>query len=261
MKKNMIFFCVAFSLLLTSCDLLEKFPAYENEKMYHVIEKDGETFTDDIKKIDVSWVSGNITITSSKSYTELTVIEKVADFYDDEFLCHIYSANDFLNIKYCHSNISLIKNLNKDLFIYIPESMALDELIIKNVSSAVSIASINCKKVEIESVSGDVSLNKINAEDLLFESVSSSFTATLLPQTKNIEIDQVSGDVMLTMPKDNEGFVLEFDSISGDLISDFDTRRIDGKIVCGSLQTAQLDIEFSSVSGDLSLLKYVSKEM
>ena len=117
------------------------------------------------------------------------------------------------------------------------------------------------QSLEIESVSGDVSLNKINAEDLLFDSVSSSFTATLLPQTKNIEIDQVSGDVMLTMPKDNEGFVLEFDSISGDLISDFDTRRIDGKIVCGSLQTAQLDIEFSSVSGDLSLLKYVSKEM
>ena len=260
MKKNIIFFSAFSLLLLTSCDMLEKFPKYDDTRKYHVIDKNGETYNETLKKIDISWVSGNVYISTTNTYKGVTIFEKAPEDYKEDYLCHVYRDKDFLNLKYCHSNISLTKNLKKDLFIYIPENVSIDELVIGNVSSNIEISSINCEEIEIENVSGNVKLNKVNAKDISYEGASASLVASLTSYTKEISIEQISGDTFLTLPSINDGFWLTYDSISGELLSDFETIVKGNKYTYGSSISTNLEIDFYSVSGDLSLLKYDSSK-
>ena len=84
--------------------------------------------------------------------------------------------------------------------------------------------------------------------------------ASLTSYTKEISIEQISGDTFLTLPSINDGFWLTYDSISGELLSDFETIVKGNEYTYGSSINTNLEIDFYSVSGDLSLLKYESSK-
>lgn len=256
MKRKSVIVGLLLLIPLTSCQILEKYGAYENPSSYKVIDPNGETYNDSLKNIDISWVKGDVTIAPTTEYSGVTIFEKTTEKFESEFLCHVYRDKNFLNVKYCGSNLSLPKNLDKDLIIYVPTTVTLDEISIDCVSASVSIGEINCKSIEINNVSGSVSINKVNTEEIEYEGVSGSFTSVINESTKEVSVDQVSGSTIISVPSSIAGFNVDFDTTSGSFSSDFETIKKENNYYYDNGNKDQIHIDFDSVSGSLSVTKH-----
>ena len=256
MKKTKFFACLLMLLPLTSCKILVKYGEYEDAYKYKVIDSNGETYNESLKKIDVSWVKGDITITSTTQYSGVTIFEKTTEMFEQEFLCHLYRSEDFLNVKYCGSNLSMPTNLDKDLIIYVPMHITLNEITISSEKAAILISSINCNSLKINNVSGNVSVDKVNCEEIEYEGVSGSFTSVVTSQTNKIDIEQTSGSTILSLPGDIKGFEVDFSSVSGTLSTDFEMIKKEEDYYYGDVENKCLEIEFESISGGLYLTKH-----
>ncbi len=138
----------------------------------------------------------------------------------------------------------------------------------ENVSGDVELKALKCEeKITVNTVSGDISLNNVLTNTLDVESVSGNIVvygnlAKLNLDTvsgnaklilgslpKTIYGETVSGDITIKIP-DNEGFRVNFDTVSGDLSTTFEARISKKEIVYKNGGTS---FDFETVSGDLKI--------
>lgn len=254
MKKNLKLIIICFiTFLLSSCKIMNKYDAYKNANSYHIINENGELYNDLISDIKIDWVSGKIIIEETTKYSGVTIFESYKEKYDDEYLCHIYHKKNNLDIKYCASNITIPTNIEKTLYIYIPENRNLDELEINSISADINIHSVHITKLTIDNISGNIQLNNTNAEEIKYDGISGNFTCLLSQNTTNLKVDQISGNSILSFPQMHKGFTLCYDTISGELSSDYSLNINEDEYTY--LDELYLKIEVDSISGNLILIK------
>ena len=198
----------------------------------------------EIKEIEINWISGNIEIIQSDAAT-LSVRESGGTLETEEQM-HYYLRAGKLIIHYCGSGYK--KNIDasaKNLKIEIPENISID---VDNVSAGVKIGDIKAKDIDISSVSGRVTFADVTADDIDVQIVSGK-TELGLTKDCDLEISGVSGSVKIALPA-GIGATLEFSTVSGSLSSELEYTKDKQKYTFG---TGEIEIDVETVSGNVSV--------
>lgn len=208
-----------------------------------------------IDHIDIDWISGGVDV----KYYEGDKI--MIDEYDaknkfikeDDKLRYLVKDNR-LYIAYSLNSLKLnifnFNSLNKQLTVLIP--VELQELVIENVSAKINIEGIKTNILSINTVSGNITTDNIIVNKVItLDNVSSKLNIDCSNVPDKINIATVSGNIQLSIPE-NEGFTMNYTSVSGHLYSDFQY-TFNKKTY--TYKNGGADINISSVSGDLSILK------
>ncbi|MBE5938407.1 MAG: DUF4097 domain-containing protein [Lachnospiraceae bacterium] len=255
-------FCIIY---LRGCDVFSvgiSSYRYDNASKYTT---GGATIDDEVKTLDISWVSGNVNI---KYHEENTIIfeEDGSTFEEDEKLRYWLDGTT-LRIKYVKSGMRKYGNLNKQLTIYIPATAEFTDLNIDTVSAGIHVEGISAdnvriesvsgsfvaklqgetSKVDVETVSGKINITGENIKNVNSESVSGAIVLTLDTAPEKINAETVSGKLTAYLPMET-GFTLEVDKVSGDFECDFAVTKDNGTYVCGD---GSGDYNFETVSGDI----------
>ncbi len=228
-----------------------------------------------LRELDVNWIDGSIHILPYDGGT-IEVSETSSSSLDDDARLHYYTDRDGrLKIQYRKSSgwifgFGPFRKYNKQLEIKIPRSQMknLDDLSIDTVSSEINLDQIearecsidttsgnttctgNTETFEIDNVSGDIHLLG-NHQKIDCDTVSGNLTLDAESTPASINADSVSGDLTLTLPAES-GFRMSEDSVSGDLICNFETQKKGDVLICG---TGDSEYNFDTVSGDVTIQK------
>lgn len=284
--KKLIVLLLLISLTvapLCSCgNLITDFSSYVDANSYTT----GGGSVSDITEICVNWVSGSVKIEESDTdkitFSEKSSLDSEKDSIGEstenkelsESLKMRYKTDGGkLTIQYCKSGLRVraaaIKDLKKDLTIYVPKGSDFSGIKADVVSSDVYMADIKAAKIELNSVSADMKLIdcevdrikcdtvsgglKISTEDMLNDMEMNSVSGNLEISAKSvnkIDINSVSANAELSLKEFN--FTLKLSGVSTKLEADgISYEKTDEKKYKFGDGTG--DVSFESVSGKVRL--------
>lgn len=214
--------------------------SYENADLYKA--GNCSLSTENIKKLDVNWVSDSIKI-STHSGDEIIVEETNSEQREEKNKLHYYVNGDgVLFVQFSASRgFFSFGNLDledKNLTILIPES---DRDLMKTIS--------------VDSVSAEINIEKIKTDTLNLDSVSGSVHVSDIGDTEKITVDTTSGEIDITADSDS----VEMDTVSGEinyngLVKDeFKCNTISGEVTLQSKDCPD-KVDIDSVSGSITLV-------
>ena len=261
---------------------------YSNEKEYAVgaSEMPAESFT----SISVDWISGNVYVLAYDGDTvkfEESSNDVIEEKY--ELRWRVKENTLYIKPCQSTNSWNLSNEIPaKDLFVYLPETLAktMNKISVDTASARIGITGITANKIDTTTASGDTWLEKCGAVDIDVESVSGyvnitetnmeridaetvsgnieimgavkelradSVSGTVLLCTgeapQSADVSTVSGDIKFELPE-NDGFYIDFDSVSGKVTSEFSLIINNGKQVYGN---GQRRFDFETVSGNAYL--------
>ena len=238
-----------------------------------------------IKQISVAWVSGEVQVRTVADAKEINVTETGAQKAGEAMWIQV--ENDKLKIhwnddKEMLKGIFKGKNLfekgrRKELLIEIPEDLAFESIECETVSADVLLTAVHVKELAVRSSSGEVQGKKLQGEKLTISSTSGNLHLAEVTG-EEMELDTTSGEIQgedMTVKK------MDFETVSGNvyLMGEI-LKKIDGETVSGEMaitlsgesfpremdletisgdlrlkipEDAGFDLEFDSLSGDLSV--------
>ncbi len=232
---------------------------YNNENEYNV--GASELPSDSVTSISVDWISGNVFVHAYDGDT-VKIEEASHDDIEEKYELRWRVKENTLYIKPCKSTNSwnlANKIPTKDLFVYIPDALAvtMDKIKVDTASACISITGITANEIDTTAASGDTWLEKCGAVDINIENVSGYVNLTetnaekidaetvsgnvdIMGTVKDLSADSVSGTVYLCTDEapssadistvsgeikfkipENDGFYIDFDSVSGKVTSEF----------------------------------------
>ncbi len=259
---------------------------YDNEKEYSVgaVELSITEFT----SISVDWISGNVYVQAYEGDTvkiEETSHENIEEKYELRWL--VKGNTLYIKPCKSMSSWNLANEIpTKDLFVYLPNDLkeVMDKVQIDNASACINISGINADEFDIVSVSGNIWLEKCGTIEMKIENVSGYVNITetnansfdvenvsgnveIMGIVNSMNVDSVSGEVLLctneapqsadisTVSGDiklqlskNDGFCIDFDSVSGKVTSEFPLIINNGEQTYGN---GSRDFDFETVSGNV----------
>lgn len=201
-----------------------------NDENYITAENSEIKITEEVKNIEVEWVSGNVTVTRSED-AYLYVIEEGRISESDAL---VYKLNgNTLEIDFAKPSFGFFginSSPSKDLTLKLPEKYY-DNININSVSADVDISNVSSYEIDLESVSGKIEMRQTSFKDL--------------------DVEMVSGNTDIYLPH-SASFRAEIDSVSGDFNTDFAVTKQGDAYICGN---GDLDVSADMVSGDLGIYK------
>ena len=225
-----------------------------DDKSY--ISADGEITVDGntIDKIEIEWISGDINISGQTKNFDITFS---ADEAEKDWQNMQYRIkNGVLSIKFCKSRMMFGNVPDKELNITLPVNKTFKEIDIESVSSDIIDVDrwvVRADAVKVENVSGKTDL-VLGADYIDYESVSGDVNIEAANYLKDGSFETVSADIDLIFKPvegvENFGFAAEFNSVSGNISSDYETTFFDDTLVHG---TPTCELDFDTVSGDVTI--------
>ena len=229
MKKITISVLLISVLLLSLCScgsLITDFSSYADASSYTV--GGGSVSADDITEICVNWVSGSVKIEESDTdkitFSEVSSLDTEKDSLGEatenkelsESLKMRYKTNNGkLTIQFCKSALRIrtaaIKDLKKDLTLYVPKGTELSEIRADIVSSDLYIADVSTKKIDLNSVSADMKLVNCKTDKIKCDTVSGDLKIMTDDVLNDMEMNAVSGNLSITAKSVDK---LDMDSVS-----------------------------------------------
>ncbi|HBB28792.1 MAG TPA: hypothetical protein DC000_06030 [Clostridiales bacterium] len=235
---------------------------------------DGVVKVNDIKNVDISWISGKIKVIEYDG-DNIEFYEEGSSSLDEDNKMRYLVEDGNLKIKFKKSrkfiSLSLFNSFNKTLVVKIPTSYKNDfnNFVLDTVSSPVEIEGLKAQDISIEVVSGGVDIKNIKSEILNVETVSGSasisgyidfvdcegvsgkITLDLENCPKEIKAETVSGSINVFIPE-NEGFTAEYDSVSGKFKCDFEVKMTKNEAIH---KNGKSNFELETVSGGININK------
>lgn len=232
----------------------------------------GAVKADQIKNIDIEWVSGSIQIKQEGNADEITISESGTG--DEKYRMVYRQDGDTLEIQYCKDSISFSSfsvnmNLSKDLVIIVPEGWQIKSVDIETASAELEVTGMTIDKIDFEGASGSCQFQNCTVgtldmdtasgdiyftgalNTLDFDGASGDLTLELTNTPSRIDLDTASGDLTMTLPEDC-GFTANIDGLSYRFSTDFSTTASNRGHVYGDGRCA---INVSTMSGDLTIRK------
>lgn len=266
MKRNIcIILCLISCFIFASCNCncSKGYTFYKDSKEYQIGNCTYQK--NDIKNgIEINWVGGSITIIESDN-EELKIMENSDKLPKDEQF-HWLLKNGKLTIHYVKAGcLANIDRKYKELVIEVPKSielsintvsadiysekLSLSKLDIDSVSGNLTINELIVNDFSIDTVSGNVYFNKIDTNNFSIDTVSGRVCLEFTDKTKG-KIDSVSGEIIMYVPN-TFGFIVDFDSTSGDFISNIPYTSNKG--VYRSGDTVDIDLEIDTTSANATI--------
>ena len=132
--------------------------------------------------------------------------------------------------------------------------MTFPEIDIECASAQINVNGIIADKIELHSISGEINAT---GEFAFLDVETTSGTAQVTNTAaliRQIDANTVSGNITVTIPQSIDGFYLEYETVSGEVNTDFNTQS-SGSSRRGILNygNSSTKIEAETVSGDFSL--------
>ena len=203
---------------------------YEHPEKYTV---GGAAFTDKVERVEVHWLSGNVTVTGHKG-NEIRFSEKANRNLTNALSLHYWLDGRTLRIQFCRSGKWNLNGLKKDLTLQLPERL-LESLTVDTVSARADREDLAVKDLDVDSVSGAVRLRDCQVSDRArVDTTSGAVKAELTAALREWKADTVSGSVELTVPA----------------VGDFDVNTTSGSV--NLTADADFTLDFDTVSGSFS---------
>lgn len=248
--------------------------------------------SDDISKISVKWISGNVSIESSTdnkieisetSSTDITEEKAMQYKLSSDGTLSIYSSKSISNFSFWSTDTS------KNLVIKVPQNKMLHSFDISTTSADVEITSIKADETDFETTSGEITLNDITGENteisstsgkvdidgnisgeisvdtvsgdlnvnsdcrkLNADSISGKISATLGNSISQTDASTVSGNISLSLPENINGFSADYSSVSGNFSCDFEGISNDNSF---KYKNTGAEFNFDTVSGEMRIEK------
>lgn len=213
MKKAAVSLLIIASLLISLCACgasVTDFLSYADSAKYTV--GGGSVSADEITEITVNWVSGSVRIEGSDTdkitFSEVSSADKATDAIGEatknqelsESLKMRYRTDgEKLTIQFCKSGLRVrtnaIKDLKKDLTVYLPAGTELKNVKLDVVSSDVFMSDIKADGLDINSVSAKLKLVSCGTPDFKCNTVSGDLEIKDGGEIKKLSVKSVSGDV------------------------------------------------------------------
>lgn len=259
---------------------------YNNESEYTIGASDlpAETFTN----VNIDWISGNVFVLAYDGDTVKIEETSTDDIEEKYALRWCVKENTLYIKPCKSTNSWNLANKipTKDLFLYIPDNLAItmNKISVDTASACISITGITANQIDTTTASGDTWLEKCDAIEIDIENVSGyvnltetksekidaetvsgnveimgtveelsadSVSGTVLLSTgeapQSAEISTVSGEIKFALPE-NDGFYIDFDSVSGKVTSEFPLIINNSKQTYGN---GARNYDFETVSGNV----------
>ena len=257
--------------------------SFDSANSIDITDETVELNADEINNIIVGWSSGDVKIDVAKTDKILIAVNDYTPKNQNDVV-HYVNKNGTLGIYSEKSDsINLFDNFtSKKITITIPEDKFFDSVEVSTASAEAEINGVNAESVNMDTASGDIgimnsqgnevsmnsasgninivgcSFTNVNStavsgetnvegqfENFDSESVSGSVYINSHNECKKIDCEAVSGSVYITLPKTVNSVNVDFDSVSGDLTSEF------GNITSDNA----LSIDLETVSGSAIVQK------
>lgn len=220
------------------------------------------------EKLEIDWPSGTITIQPG----DVHCIEvKETPVSDPKYAMVCTQEGDTLHIRYQENSsaLSIGKSLNKDLTVTVPQNWTGKTLKVEMASAHLILRDVSIDQVEVDTASGASSFENCTIEELDLntasgnldfagrlvtlevDAASANVTVNLLNVPDSMELESASGSFDLTLPKD-AGFNAELSSVSGHIVSEFETKESGKRLLCGD---GGCKMEIKTISGEVTIRK------
>ena len=243
-KKAFIALISLLGLSLTACTT---YGTYADASKYLVGD---QTYTGELKELDIDWVSGQVTLIEDTTSTEIKIVEESDVELIESEKVHSYFNEGTLKIKYWesgHVSHSFISR-NKHIYITYP---SLEKLTVDLTSGKFDSKKVSASEIKVNLTSGNVDLDEVVCETMAtnvtsgivnidkitcntYEANLTSGSVTIGASTANeMKFSVTSGKVDLTIPE--SGATVSFTKTSGSLHLDRQdyTKNADGQYVYG----------------------------
>ena len=204
---------------------------YDNEELYEV----GNGITNvKVDRVEIDWIYGDIKV-AYHSLDNIRITEKSDTDLSDDMVMRYRIVGTTLKIKYCASGSWSFNDIEKDLTLYLPNGLILDELNIDTKTDVVTLTELNTVDLTVEGGSASVMLDNCNvSNEMTLETVSGNLHITA-DKINKLKIETVSGRM----------------NIAAEYIEDVAIETTSGKTIldCGYIGTANIN----SVSGGIEL--------
>lgn len=240
--KNKCLISVLPAFVLAGCSI-----QFSGSNITTVINKGGDSgyilgqseINSPITELDIQWVTGNIKVVYHNAQTVKFYEESSAKLTDKNTI-HYRLSGESLSVTAALSGKYETKDLEKDLFVFIPLGTKLTSFEIDSVNASIKSAVMGLS-TDIDTVSSDIELSDSDGGNLKIDTVSGKANLSFNDFTR-ININTVSSDTTLSLPKDFK-VNASINSISGKIMtSDVTLDEIEGK-----------PITVDSVSGSLTI--------
>ncbi len=230
----------------------------------------GEVSASDVRKLEIDWVSGTITIKPQAGTDQITFTETGSIKADDNM---VWKMSDHkLSIEYEGSTVFLgiqSSSVSKDLTITVPADWICHSLEIDAASAQVLVSGLTLNEVDFDGASGICTFENCNVDEMEVDTASGDITFTgqlgiidinamsanselnLTNCPSRIDLESMSGDLVLTLPE-GCGFTVSLDAMSSEYSSEFDTITKNGCHVFGD---GNCRINVDAMSGDVTIRK------
>lgn len=268
MKKVLTTLCTA--LLLSSCTISFNSCSltvgeYNYSKASRYIGASELVLSDNIEKIHLYWVNGDVNISqaSDNTFSYIEVAEE-----EIEYSAFYYLDDEVLTIQFVEDGTKKedYNNLSKNIDIVVPNNIEyikidsvnttinfdevnLEEVEINNVNGNINVNYLKCDDFECDIVNGDIIFNKMDIFDLDIKRVNGDLTINEIVDSKeriDLKLSNVNGGDSIYI-KESMGYKVEFDSVSKEFNSEYNNAFEYGNKI--------IRIDYSSVSGSLNIYK------
>ena len=212
----------------------------------------GEVSAAGITQLSINWVSDSVTV---EYYDGNTISFSEPEHSDLDYALRYLVDGNELKINYCKSGLkwTLGALRDKDLTVYLPKGLVLDEIDIETISADVALNGLTAKEIELNAISGNInafgSFTNINVE-----TVSGGAEIIALTKPTSMDFETVSGRMKVYIPEDISGFTVTYDSVSGGAsVNDFEVSMPQSKTY--KYGDGSTRIDFESVSGNIEIKK------
>lgn len=264
--KSVILISVVLALMIISfsgCSGSMSY-VYDNASKYSAGDRD---ITDKIENIEIDYLTGTVTIVGGASDT-ISIKETSDKKLEEKQKVHTYVDDDTLYVKFCASSNRInFDSIEKDLVIYIPDNIKLEDVSVSATAADFSSGGIVVEDMEVNTASGDVSVDSpcekltinvvsgsvdVNTHDVEKMSVnvvsgSSKFVFSDIPE--KAEVGTVSGNVDIYIPE-KSNVTIDANTKSGDVDCSIDSEKKGSKYIIGD---GDNKIDLETISGDINI--------
>lgn len=153
------------------------------------------TLNASVENLDIHWVDGRVNIAYHAENT-VTITETAQRNITEDMAVRWWMDGSTLRIQYAKSGFGLMKNLNKELTVTLPEGLKLKKAEIFGTSSDLNVPGITADELKLESTSGEIYAAG-SAQKVTLASTSGNIRG-ILEGAEEIAATATSGNISLT---------------------------------------------------------------
>ncbi|MBO4422318.1 MAG: DUF4097 family beta strand repeat protein [Clostridia bacterium] len=194
---------------------VKNYSEYEHAEKYSV--GSGTASAEDIRRIEISWVTGSVHVELYDkdviSFSEVSSLDRKKDSIGEatenkelsESLRMRYRTEDgVLSIQFCKSGLRVrdaaVKDLKKDLTVYVPAGASFGSVTVDSVSSDVYVSGVSAGDIKIDGVSAAIKLVNCGSAAISCSTVSGTVDVVSGANIESLSVSSVSGSISVDAP-------------------------------------------------------------